>query len=142
MFSIASFLVILNPIRFFRFSDLVICGFFVWSDSVRTAAAVVIIYRFTAVPHVLLYSSTINNVLFTAVGRQMSGFEPSLPCFCVFFVFISFFLVGEWGKECLNKVLFTAAPGLQMSAFEPSLPCFCAFFPLFSVLFPWVGDGS
>ena len=76
---------------FFCFSDLVICGFLVWSDSVRTAAAVAIMYRFTAavaimyrftsVPHVLLYSSTINNVLFTAVGRQTSRFEPSLRCF-------------------------------------------------------------
>ena len=47
--------------------------------------AVVIMYPFTAVPHVLLYSSTIDNVLFTAVGRQMSGFEPSLRCFCAFF---------------------------------------------------------
>ena len=48
----------------------------------------------TAVP-VLLYSSTINDVLFTAVGRQMSGFEPSLRCFCVF-LFL-FFLVRFLG---------------------------------------------
>ena len=43
--------------------------------------------------YVLLYSSTINNVLFTAVGRQMSGFEPSLPCICAFFryFFVLFF---------------------------------------------------
>ena len=52
------------------------------SDSVRSAAAVVIMY-------VLLYSTTINNVLFTTVGRQMSCFEPSLPCVCVFFSFFS-----------------------------------------------------
>ena len=64
-FSFASVLPILKPIRFFRFSDLVICGFLVWSDSVRTAVTVVIMYRFRAVPHVL-YSSTTNNVLFTA----------------------------------------------------------------------------
>ena len=78
---------------FFRFSDLVVCGFLVRSDFVRIAATVVITYRFTAVPDVLLYSSTINNVLFTAVGRQVSGFEPSLPCFCAFFplFFLSFF---------------------------------------------------
>ena len=58
-----------------------------------TAAAVVIMYRFTAVPHVLLYISTIKNVLLTAVGRQMSGFEPSLPslCFC-FASFVSLLL--------------------------------------------------
>ena len=80
-----------NPYDFFRFSD--ICSLLVWSDSVRTAAAVVIMYRFSAVPHVLYSSSsTIDNVLFTEVGRQMSGFEPSLPCFCVrIFPFFSFF---------------------------------------------------
>ena len=78
---------------FFRFIDLVICGFIVWCGYVRTAAAVVIMYRFSAVPHVLYSSSsTIDNVLFTEVGRQMSGFEPSLPCFCVrIFPFFSFF---------------------------------------------------
>ena len=73
------------------FFVVVIFGILVWSNSVRTAAVVVIMYLFTAVPHVL-YSSTINNALFTAVGRQMGGFEPSLPCFCVFFSF--FFLDG------------------------------------------------
>ena len=62
----------LKPIRFvFHFSDLVI------------------MYRFTAVSHVLHDSNTINNALFTAVARQMSGFEPSLPC--SFFLFFSFF---------------------------------------------------
>ena len=72
---------------FFCFSDLVICGFLVWSDSVRIAESVVIVYRFTAVPQV-------NDVLFTAVGRQMSGFEPSLPCFCSFFAFFVLFVGG------------------------------------------------
>ena len=47
-------------------------------------------YEFTSVPHVLLYRGTNNDVLFTAEGRQMSGFEPSLPCFCSF----PFFLGG------------------------------------------------
>ena len=76
-----------------------IYGFLVWSDSVRNAAAVVLMYRFTAVAHVLLYSSTTrysgvynNNVRFTAVGRLTSGFEPSL---CVFFrIFFVLFLGG------------------------------------------------
>ena len=57
----------------------------------RAAAALVIMYRFTAVPHVLLYSSTINNVVFTAVGRQMSGSESSLPCFNIVLFFRFFF---------------------------------------------------
>ena len=54
---------------------------------------------FYSSPHVLLYSSTINNVLFTAVGRQMSGFEPSLLCFFVFFPanFFRSFLSGWVG---------------------------------------------
>ena len=41
-------------------------------------------YSFAAEPHVLPYGSTTNNVLITAVGRQMSVFEPSLRSFCVF----------------------------------------------------------
>ena len=56
-------------------------------------------YRFTAVSHVL-YRSTVNNVLSTGVGRQMSGFEPSLLCFlCFFFALVSviFWGVGEGG---------------------------------------------
>ena len=67
-----------------------ICGFLGRVDYVRTAAAVVIMHRFT---HVLYIGTTrINNVffvLFTAVGRQMRGFEPSLP----FSVFSRFFFV-------------------------------------------------
>ena len=43
---------------FLRFSDLVICGFLVLSDFVPAAAAVDIMYPFTAEPHVLLYGST------------------------------------------------------------------------------------
>ena len=37
-------------------------------------------------------------VLFTAVGRQMSEFEPSLPCVRTFFqfLFLFFFGVDEW----------------------------------------------
>ena len=46
-------------------------------------AAVIIRYPFTAEPHVLLYSSAINNVLFKAVGRQMShiynGIQNNVP---------------------------------------------------------------
>ena len=96
-------------------------------------------YRFTAVP-CALYNRTILRmcmVLFTAVGRQMSEFEPSLPCFCAFcFCFFSFFSwVGEWVSGCLSTVLFTAAAvGLQMSGLEPSLLRFCA---LFSSWFPF-----
>ena len=37
-----------------------------WSDSVRAAAPVVIMYRFKAVTHVL-YSITMYDVLFTAI---------------------------------------------------------------------------
>ena len=94
-FSFASFLPYTKTHTFFfRFSDLMICGFLVRSDSVRTAAAVVILYPFTAEPHVLRYGSAINNVLFTAVGRQMSGFEPYLRWFCVFLRFIIIFFLG------------------------------------------------
>ena len=95
-FSFASFLPYTKTHTFFfRFSDLMICGFLVRSDSVRTAAAVVTMYRFTAVPHVLYSSTNIHNVLFTAVGRQMSGFEPCLPCFCAFSaLFFVLFLGG------------------------------------------------
>ena len=65
----------------------------------------------------------------------MSGSEPSLPYFCVFFSFFSFlFWVDEWVNGCLSNVLFTAAVGLQMSGFEPSLLSFCA---LFSICFPF-----
>ena len=89
------------------------CGCLVWSDYVRTAAAVVLMYRFTAVPHLLLYNSITNNVLvlFTAVGRQMSGFEPSLPCVFVFDFFSFFFCVGERVNGCLSNVLLTVAVG-------------------------------
>ena len=92
-----------------------------------------------------MYSSTINNVLFTAEGRQMSEFEPSLACFCVFFVFFFalFFWVGERVHGCLSIVLFTAAVGLQMSGFEPSLVCFCAVVSrCFPFVFLWVGEGG
>ena len=91
--------------------------------------------------HVPFYSSTVNInlhlVLFTEEGRQMSGFEPSLPCFCAFFrFFFVFFGVGAWVNACLSNVLFTAAAvGLQMSGFEPSLPSICAFF---SLCFPFI----
>ena len=50
---------------------MVICGgVLVSSDSVRTAAPVVIIYLFATVPHVLLYSSTINNVRSTVYSSR------------------------------------------------------------------------
>ena len=81
-FFLASFL----PTIFFRFSDLVICGFLVWPDSVRTAAV-------SSGNHVPFYSSTVDInlhlVLFTEEGRQMSGFEPFPPCFCAFFLVLS-----------------------------------------------------
>ena len=84
----------------FRFNDLVNSGFLAWSDYVRILLAVVIMCRFAAVLHVLLYRSIDTNVLFTAVGCQMSEFEPSLACFfSIFsdFCFLSFFFwVGEW----------------------------------------------
>ena len=80
---------------FFRFSDLVICGFLVWPDYVRTAAAVIIMYQ------VPFYSSTINTVLIIAVGRQVSGFEPPLPCFrafhSLFFRYFSGWMCGLMG---------------------------------------------
>ena len=60
-------------------------------------------YRFTAVPHVLLYGSTIDDVLFTAVERQMSRFEPSTPVLVLFFRFFPFFFwVGEWAMARTN----------------------------------------
>ena len=133
-FSFAFFLPILKPIRFFRFSVLVICSFLLWSDSVRTAAAVVIMYRFTGVPHVL-YNSTIRNVLVTAVDARRAGSSPLFPAFVFLF---HFFLVGESVNGCLsNVVLFTAAAGLQMSGFEPSIICFFAFFTLCFPFFFW-----
>ena len=85
------------------------------------------------VPLVLLYSSTVNHVLFTAVGSQMSGFEPSLRCLLFFRFFPFFFWVIEWGNGCLSNVPFTAAVGLQMIGLESSRLSF--FFALFSVLF-------
>ena len=81
---------------FFRFIDLVICGFIVWCGYVRTAAAVVIMYRFTAVPHVL-YSSTINKVLIKYCLQQYRTPDErvrALSClflcsfFCLFFHFL------------------------------------------------------
>ena len=85
---------------------------------------------------------TIDNVLFTAVGRQMSGFEPS--CLFLFFFFAFCFVlfwVGEWVNGCLSNVLFTAAVGLQMSG---ALSCLflCFIFALSSVLFFWVDGGG
>ena len=126
----------------FRVSDLVICGLWEWSDSVRTAAAaVVIMYPFTA-PHVLLYSSTINStiniVLFTAAGRQMRGSSPLFDVFFAFFFFHFFCFFCMNG--CLSNVLFTAAVWLQKIGFEPSLfPLLCFFSPCFPFFFfRWV----
>ena len=103
-------------------------------------------YRFTAVPHVLLYSSAINNVPGTVYcGRTPDDRVRALSFlflwvfFRIFFPF--FFSVGEWVNGFLNNVLLTAAVGLQMSGFEPSLLSFCFFFALFSVLCFWVGEG-
>ena len=96
---------------FFRFSDLVICGFLVWSDSVCIA-------HFYTVPHVLLYISAINSVLFTAVGRQISGFEPSLRCFCAFcrFVLCSFFrlVMGVYYCCCSYSSIFHSIPKMYL----------------------------
>ena len=89
-------------------------------------------YHFTAEAHVLLHGNTINNILFTAVGRQMSGFEPPLRCFWEFSFVFSVLLGGLLG----NVVLLAAAIGLQMSGFGPSLfPLSVLFFALLSVLF-------
>ena len=64
----------------------------------------------------------------------MSRFEPSLPCFRVFFfVFIFVLFYGGWANWCLSNVLFTAAVGLQSSRFEPSLLSFRAL-PRFAFL--------
>ena len=73
-------------------------------------------------------------------NSQMSGFEPSLPCFCAFFfVFFScFFGVGKWVNRCLSNVLFTTAVGLQMSGSEYPLLFLCVFFALFSVFWGWM----
>ena len=99
LFFPCSFFPILKPIRFFRFSDVVICCFLVWSDSVRTAAAVVIMYRFKAVPHVV-YSNAINNVLVnTAVyssrtpDERVRTLSSLFLCFCVL-LFLIVFLGG------------------------------------------------
>ena len=64
---------------------------------------------------------TINNVLFTALGRQMSGFEPSLPCFCAFFRFFSVFFLGGWGR------LTIAAGPILVSISHPKYTCFWFF---------------
>ena len=62
--------------HFFRVSDLVICGLLVWSDSVRTAAAVVIVYRYR----------------FTAVDERVRASSPLF--FCVFFRFVCVLFLG------------------------------------------------
>ena len=80
-------------------------------------------------------------VLLTAVGRQMSGFEPSPPCFCVFFsiFFRSFFgwvsgVMGAWVMHCLQQQ--------YESRWVSSSPLFSGsvfFFRFVSVLFlGWV----
>ena len=136
--SFASFLPLPKSILFSRCSDLVICGFFVWSDSVRTATAVVIMYLFTAGAHALLYGSTIN-VRFTAVGRQMNGFEPFLHC-ALFSLFFVLFWVGEWVKGFLSKCpVYSSSRTPDEWVRTLSFPSFCVFFALFSVLFfGWV----
>ena len=78
VFSLASFFCCKIHTFFFRLSDLVICRFLVRSDSVRTAEAVVIMCPFTALPHVLLYSSTINNILPIAAGQSDELFRAFL----------------------------------------------------------------
>ena len=84
-FFLASFL----PTIFFRFSDLVICGFLVWPDSVRTAAV-------SRGNHVPFYSSisrcTVNNVRFTVDERtpdeRVQALSSLFLCFFSFrFVF-------------------------------------------------------
>ena len=113
--------------------------FLAWSDYVRTATEVgILLYRFTTI-------YTVNHVLFTAtVGRQMIGFEPSLPCFVLCFRFFSVLVwVGEWVNGCLSILLFTAAAGgLEMSGFEPSLLLFCVFFRFVFRSFFLVGEGG
>ena len=69
-------------------------------------------------------------MLLTAVTRQLSGFEPSLQCYCRFFCF--FLGVGEWVNGCLSTVLFTASVGLQMNgSLSPLFVLFRLVFRLF-----------
>ena len=81
---------------FFRFSNLVICGFLECPDSVRTAAAVVIMCRFIAELHVLLYGSTIHIVPGSVcVSRTSDEQVRALSSVFVFFrFFFRFFLLG------------------------------------------------
>ena len=120
------------------FFVVVIFGILVWSNSVRTAAVVVIMYLFTAGAHALLYGSTIN-VRFTAVGRQMNGFEPFLHC-ALFSLFFVLFWVGEWVKGFLSKCpVYSSSRTPDEWVRTLSFPSFCVFFALFSVLFfGWV----
>ena len=118
-----------------------ICGYLVWSDSLRTAAAVVIMYRFTAVPHVLLTNK------FTVYSSKTPDERGRALCslfLCFFhFFFIFLFWVGEWINWCLSTVLFTGSVGLQTSGFEPYLfPLFVLFLALFLVLFVWMDEGG
>ena len=62
-----------------------ICGFL----GCTAAATVLKMYRFTAVSHGL-YTGNMKYVLFTAVGRQMSGFEPSVPRLGILSAFFAF----------------------------------------------------
>ena len=124
------------------FGDLAICGFLVWSDYVPTAAAVVIMCPFTAEPHVLLYGSTINNVLFTAVGRQLREFEPSLRCFSVSPPLFSVLFLGGWFKGFLSNcgAVYSSSNRTPDEWVRPhSFPSFCFFFCfVFRFLFWWV----
>ena len=73
-FPLASVLPIQKPVRFFfRFVDLVVCGFLVWSNYVSAAVAAVIMYRSTAVDE---------------------RFEPFLLRFFFFFRFVFVFFWG------------------------------------------------
>ena len=83
--------------------------------------------------------------MFTAVVRQMSGFEPPLRCFCAFFdLLCAFISVGEWVNMYLSNVPFTAVVGLQMSGVEPLFSLFLCVSSLCFQLFclEWVRGAS
>lgn len=61
-------------------------------------------YRFTAVSHGLYTGKDMKYILFTAVGRQMSGFEPSVPRFGILSALFAFsFWVVIVLNGCLSK---------------------------------------
>ena len=74
------------------------------------------------------------NGIATAVGRQMSGFEPSFRCFCVFSprLFDVLFWVGDWVKGFLSKCGTVHSSNRTPDEWVRALsfPSFCAFLSL------------